>query len=476
MPAAAAHISPYSGSWYPDDPPELERLLDKLWQDSGRRTGPDLLPNGRGFVVPHAGLIYSGTVAAAAYRHLQQQQPQRIVLLGFAHRGSPPGIFVPHVEDFRTPLGDVVVDQESVAELLAHPLFRRISEARLCDHSVEIQLPLLQKALPGARIVPLYVGHLDPSTRDAVAQKLVAWMGPGSVFLASSDLTHYGSAFHYLPFPVDGHTGERLRDLDHQVIDTAGSLREELFMGTLRETSATVCGYEPIALLLATLRLADGEDEIFQQVLDYQTSGEITKDFHHSVSYAALGYFPYSSFELGREQQVLMVEIARQTLRDYQQTGSRKRTDLPEQAIAGLKRRSGAFVTLRKNDQLRGCLGRTSSDECLKDVIPELTLAAALEDPRFDPIAPSEPGVEIEISVLSPMKRIPQTSDFRVNVHGAFLKAKDRQGLLLPQVATERNWNSEQFFEALARKAGVSPDVYSDPTTRLYVFRAQVIH
>jgi len=108
-------------------------------------------------------------------------------------------------------------------------------------------------------------------------------------------------------------------------------------------------------------------------------------------------------------------------------------------------------------------------------VIPELTIAAATEDRRFPPVSPGESGLEIEISVLSPMKRIAGREDFRVNIHGAMLEAGSRHGLLLPQVATERNWSADLFFDALARKAGVGREVYSDPATRLHVFRAQII-
>ena len=108
--------------------------------------------------------------------------------------------------------------------------------------------------------------------------------------------------------------------------------------------------------------------------------------------------------------------------------------------------------------------------------MPELTMAAAVEDTRFEPVSTSDTGLDIEVSVLSPMKRVSGRDDFRVNLHGAALKAKGRQGLLLPQVATEQNWTSDQFFQALAAKSGVSANVYSDPATRLYVFRAQIIH
>jgi len=476
MPTPAIHPSPYSGTWYPDDRDSLTALLDGLWRKSAARTGEFLYSGGRAFVVPHAGLMYSGTVAAAVYRHLAQQQPRCVIVAGFAHRGAPPGIWIPEVEGFETPLGEVAVEQALVEKLASAEAFRRMSESRLCDHSVELQLPLLQKAVPQATVLPLYVGQLDASARERAADALAECMARDTVLLASSDLTHFGSGFHFQPFPVNRATSDNLRHLDYQVMEAAGSLRHELFLETLRETSATVCGYDPIALALATLRRLESAGEIFQEVLDYQTSGEITGDFHQSVSYGALGYFPWASFELDDEAQRAVLNLARSTLAEYQRTGDRQVPELLAPGLPALGMRAPLFVTLHQDGKLRGCLGRIASDLPLEKSVPELTMSAALEDTRFPPVEPTETGLEVEVSILSPMKRIPQLGDFRVGEHGALLKARGRQGLLLPQVATERNWSAEQFLQALGIKAGAGQGAHMDPAAQLYVFRAQIIH
>ncbi|MGC8792471.1 MAG: AmmeMemoRadiSam system protein B [Bryobacteraceae bacterium] len=474
MPAAVTHDSPYAGSWYPDEPSELRDLLDRVFADSRQRTGPYLTPGALAFVVPHAGIVYSGVVAAAVYRHIEQMAPRRIIVLGFSHRGSPPGLWIPRIDAFRTPLGEILLDGQLARELVERPEFGFLPEPSLCDHSVEIQLPFLNRVAPASLLLPIYVGHVDPAVREQAARTLAELMDSRTVILASSDLTHYGRSFRYEPFPADAWIADRLRDLDESLMEAAGSLRPELFLETLRATGATLCGYEPIGLLLATLRRLEDGEEIFQETLDYQTSGEITGDFRHSVSYAALGYFPYSVFLLGPEDQAALLESARRTLEHYQRTGER-RPILPVGGTPALQRRGAAFVTLHKDGQLRGCVGRRAALEPLARTVPEMTLAAALDDTRFPPVARDETGLEIEISVLSPFKRIPDRSAFRVNEHGAVLHCGVYQGLLLPQVATERGWTAEQFFDALARKAGAGPNVYRDPNTRLYVFRAQII-
>ncbi len=474
MAAPAVHQTPYAGSWYPGGRRELEELLEDLFARSEERTGPAEDARATGFVVPHAGLIYSGQTAAAVYRRLARLRPETVVILGFAHRGAPPGVWLPEVESYGTPLGEVAVDGERIQRLAASGAFRRAPESRLCDHSIEIQLPLLQKACPGARVVPVYVAAVDGASRRQAADALAGLAGPGAVFLASSDFTHFGDSFGYKPFPVDSRTPMRLRLLDEEFIEAAGSVDPDFLIETLRSQSATVCGREPIALLLEMLRRLPEGDDYFQRTLDYMTSGDLTGDYSHCVTYAALGYYPWSALQLDEEDARLLLESALATLRHYQQTGEAKPVP-PARMTPALRRGAGAFVTLHKNGALRGCVGRVTAAEPLGQVVPEMTLAAALEDTRFEPLSPEERGIELEISVLSPMKRLPDRSRFRVGIDGGYLKADGASGLLLPQVAEGRNWTAGEFLSALARKAGLSPSVYADPATRLYIFRAQII-
>ncbi len=469
---AAVHNSPFAGSWYPGRPGELERLLGDLFERSRQRTGECALAGPVAFVVPHAGLMYSGTVAAAAYRALAEARPSRIVLLGFCHRGGPPAVAVPIVERIGTPLGEVLVDRETAAMLAAAPPFRPVPESAVCDHSVEIQLPLLLKAAPSAAIVPLYVGHLDRDARECAAAALAALAAPGTVFVASSDLTHYGRSFAYQPFPPDERFHERMRELDLSVMEAAGSLDPEIFLDHLSQTGSTVCGYEPVALLLRTLALLGG-GEVFQETLDHQTSADITGDVHHSVSYGALGYYPAESFALGREDQELLLESAHRTIGRLLDTGNREPVP-PRRLTPALARRAGAFVSLHESDELRGCVGHRSGCEPLAEAIPQLALSAALDDPRFTPLRARRAPLEIEISVLTPLKRLRDPAAFRVGVHGVYLACGMYRSLLLPQVARDREWTAEEFLGALARKAGMAPGGWSRPGANLYIFQAQV--
>lgn len=469
---AAVHVSPYGGSWYPGRRADLERLLDQLFEGAAARTGPYLFERPLGFVVPHAGLEYSGQVAAAAYRHLRRRNPKCAVIIGFAHRGGPAVVSIPAIEEYQTPLGRVCVHQGKTQRLAGRGPFEFVAESRICDHSVEIQLPLLQWAAPGAEIVPLFVGNLGSADRQSAAEILAELYDEDTVFLVSSDLTHYGRAFGYEPFPADSAISERLRHLDSTIMDASASLDPDIFLGAVRERHATVCGVAPISLWLRTVAFVHGS-EIFQQVLDYQTSGEITGDYCHSVSYGALGYFPAESFLLGETEQEMLLKSASDTLENLRRTREPKPIP-PGEMSPALTRKAGVFVSLHQGERLLGCVGARAGRENLADTVPEMTLRAALDDPRFNTVLGIEGRIDIEISVLSPMKMVRDPRAFQVNVHGASIELRGHQGLLLPQVARSRGWNTERFMSALCAKAGLDSKSYQNPAACLSLFRAQV--
>ena len=469
----AVHVTPYGGTWYPDCRTDLERLLDDLFECSAERTGAYLLPNALGFLVPHAGLQYSGAVAAAAYRYVQQQQPKRAVILGFAHSGGPAGISIPDIAKYETPLGEAVVDPVTVAKLAAHRPFRLVDEERICDHSVEIQLPLLQYAAPKTEVVPLFVGRMDSADCDAAAEMLAGLCGPDTVFLVSSDLTHYGHAFGYQPFQADSKISARLAHLDRGIMDDIASLDRDYFLAAVEKNRSTVCGRQPISLWLRTLSFLKGP-EIFQEALDYQTSGDITGDYDHTVSYGSLGYFPVESFWLNPSDRKLLFESATETLRLLRATGEHRPTG-PREVTPALSRKAGVFIGLHQGERLLGCVGNRSACECLAENVPELTLRAALDDPRFPTVLGMDGEIDLEISILSPMKPIRDASCFRIGQHGATLDREERHALLLPQVAKGRDWSAEQFLSALSVKAGLGTKGYLSSKTVLSVFQAQIL-
>ena len=465
MSTVLAHYSPLAGSWYPSGATELKRLLSATLESSVDRTGRFVRQGGLAFLVPHAAPAYSGAVAASVYRHVQASGATRVVILGFSHRHSIQGIAIPRIDLIETPLGPMRIDRETAASLAASAPFHSVGEQDACDHSVEIQIPFLQTCVPAATLVPLYVGILTGEQRRAAAQALRGLLDGRTVLIASTDLTHYGRSFEYLPFPCDGSTPERLRSLDTAVLAAAGSLDPALFGDELSRTGATVCGAGPVQLLLETLRALPGET--FQETLDYDTSGAVSRDYEHSVSYGAVGYFPAAAYQLDAPDRAALLAAARFTLR---RTGTQRFAGMP--AESPLWQRGRAFVSLHAQGNLRGCTGRFEHPLALAESVPQLTLAAAYEDRRFAPVAPDE-EVEIEIHVLTPPKRITDPLHLKTGEHGAFLKLGPHRGLLLPAVATSNNLSRQQFLRALAQKAGVPETVYATGAGELSVFRDQ---
>jgi AmmeMemoRadiSam system protein A len=306
---------------------------------------------------------------------------------------------------------------------------------------------------------------LTDKERADAAEALRSLIDDRTVFIASSDLTHYGADFGYLPFRADGSTAERLRELDGAVMNAAGSLEAEVFRGELERTGSTVCGRDPVSLLLETIEGANGE-EVFQETLDYETSGDITGDYRHSVSYGALGYFPASRFAVGPEAAETLRKAARQAVKSFEGTVA----DHPE-----LWQDGRAFVTLYSAaGALRGCVGVFEKTAPLAEMVPRLTSEAGHADRRFAPVRPDE-AIDIEIHLLTPGKRIRDRERIRLGEHGVYLEARGRRGLLLAGVATAHGLDRNALLTALADKAGVRRDVYEDEQTRLSIFREQVI-
>lgn len=464
----ASHVSPYAGSWYPQQPRKLDALLDAAFDRSGERTGPHLLEAAKAFLVPHAAPRYSGVVAAAAYRHLEAARPRRVFVLGFSHRRLGSGVEIPSVPAYAMPAGEIEVDRPAICALAGHPVFHLASEAELCDHSVEVQLPYLHRAARHATVVPLYVGRLDEFERASAAKVLAHIWRPGDVLVASSDLTHYGRDFHYVPFPTDAQVAARLRALDGLLIDAAGSLDSRGFLDAVRQSAATACGSQPISLMLETLSLL-GSGELFQQELDYQTSGEITGDFTASVSYAAVGYFPRTSFELPLAERKELLICVDRTLRLLRTSG--RAQPIPPGPSPELARRASVFITLRHEGRVIGCMGQLAGERPLAEVVPELAVSVALRDPRRLPVLPE--NVDVEISLLTPMKLVRGPEEIRIGDDGALIRIGARRALLLPQ-AIHQDWSAAELLDALYLKAGVPRR--DEPRTgyHLYAFRAQV--
>jgi AmmeMemoRadiSam system protein B/AmmeMemoRadiSam system protein A len=474
-----------AGTWYEGSPTALARQVDGLLSSA---PAADLPPGRPAFLIqPHAGYVYSGKAAATGLKAIQRSQPDRVIILAPSHRAAFRGACVPDVTHFATPLGEVALDTEVCAALTKTPDVRLNTAAHAQEHSIEIQLPLLQRVFgtekwgqtpfSGAmaapfRIVPLLLGQCSERDLDGIAVAVRPHLGPRTLVIASSDFTHYGRDFDYVPFTGD--VAANLAKLDGGAVKHILDRSAPAFEKYVAETGATICGHFPIGVLLRLLPA----DAVGRQLV-YYTSGDVTGSWSSSVSYVSLVFCvpeQAAAGGLSKAEQQALLKLARATLVKVLKEGKAPTAqEVGIELTPALKESCGVFVTLKNRDELRGCIGYIVGRAPLYQAVIENTVNAATRDYRFasHPVTADEaPRIHIEISVMSPLQRITDPNAVEVGKHGVYLEKGGNAGVFLPQVATEQGWNRQQYLEQLGRKAGLDREAWK--TARLSVFTAQV--
>ena len=499
----------YADMFYPGSERRLENMVDSLLEEAGQKIKhlPEL-PEGRivALISPHAGLVYSGATAALGYRILAKQKLEKVIVLGVRHRGYPPGATIEKVDGYLTPLG--VVPLAGLAEKFIDT--STFSTAPDDDHSLEVQLPLLQRALKGFELVPIIIGEMPPAEMVEAATALSETLDDQeTVLIASGDFTHYGYRFRYTPFGHPENLPDKIRDLDMGAVEKILAIDPEGFVDYVGKTGATICGRKTITMLLHTLKKRPGIKGV---LLEYTTSGKLTGDWSNSVSYASIVFVETASqrgssgdtkkekdsivtaeqsggspeimepeneeFTLSKQQKQVLIRVARETLEVYINKGQ-----VPEIEVNDplLNEKCGAFVTLHGgvsgSGNLRGCIGYTEGVKPLVQTIQDMAVAASTKDYRFPPVSSSElDKIDIEISVLTPLKQEKNHNNIVMGKHGVIVrKGMRHQGVFLPQVATETGWSKEEFMGQLcSQKAGLPREAWREPDTDLFTFTAIV--
>lgn len=437
-----------------------DSLLRQVNACLGQATPPSFKGTVVALTVPHAGYQYSGQVASNAYALLAGRSFETVFIIGPAHRAYVRGAAVDRVDTYQTPLGKVSVNKELAEELIkAGSFIYYDSTAHAQEHSIEVQLPFLQAVLQGFKIVPVVMGECSwDYVQDLAGALAKVATGRNVLIIASSDLSHY-------------HPYNEAVKLDKAGLAAIEKLDSRKLFELLENGYTEMCGAAPVlAVIEASKRLgADGA-----KVLAYANSGDVTGDKSGVVGYSAVVCFKKSELQLekwlNQAEEEELLTIARQTLKSYFETG--KVPDF-EVKSSQLKEQYGAFVTLKKDGRLRGCIGHLEADKPIYQVVSEMAISAAFQDPRFPPLEEGElDDVEIEISVLSPFERVRNIEEIMVGRDGLLIKKGFSSGLLLPQVPVEWGWDRDEFLRQVCRKAGLPPDAWRD--AELYRFSAQV--
>ena len=451
-----------AGSWYSDDPVELATLIDEMLAAAQPVDGTPT-----GLIVPHAGYAYSGPVAAAGFRQLAQGEYDVAVIIASDHR--PPlsaPISVWAEGGFETPLGVVPVNVELAQALVeADPRITFDPAAHEGEHPIEIELPFLQRACPNCSIVPVLMGAGDEETVQALAGALLAELpGQRAVVVASSDLSHYPTYDDALR--VDGATLAAVEIGDP--VRVRGTILGLMAAG-IPNLATCACGEGPI---LVAMRVAQGLGADTVTVLRYANSGDSPQgDREQVVGYGAVMLWRYEPPDLSEAQQNTLLGLTRATITEYLETG---RIPGYETDVSALRRYSGAFVTLKQRGELRGCIGHIRSDMPLYRAVQEVAVAAATQDSRFQPLTGEEMAdVTVEISVLSPFRRLTDVEQIEVGTHGLRMYKDGRQAIFLPQVPVEEGWGRMALLDNLCLKAGLPTGCWQEGAN-LYTFTALV--
>ena len=458
-----------AGAFYPADPNELAAMVDGF---VAHATVPVQKGEIVALVAPHAGYPFSGAVAGHSYAMLKGRPTHLVVVIAPSHFEAFSFTSVYDGDAYITPLGRVPVDKEFARKLVSLSAEIKLSShghvptAAGAEHALEDQLPFLQRALGDFQLVPIVMGDQSYQASRALGVALAELIrGTDTLIVASSDLSHY-------------HPYEQAVALDGKTLNAIGEWNYLTLSDNFQNRTWEACGGAPIvAAMIAAERLGATR----AQVIKYANSGDVTGDRSRVVGYGAVAFLKEDTghreatakFSLTSSEKRQLLEIARRSVESAVKED--KAHELPANLPASLMKDRGAFVTLKENGELRGCIGYTVAMQPLAETVRDVAAFAALRDTRFRPVTASElPQLKYEVSVLSPLRRVSDVNQIKIGEHGLMIVKGRTRGLLLPQVAPEQHWDRNTLLDETAMKAGLPAKAWRDKDADLFLFTAVV--
>jgi hypothetical protein len=458
-----------AGKFYPDSAGKLKLAIEKFLHDAV----PIKVKNPIAIIVPHAGYIFSGQICADGFKQISNQKYDVIVILGTNHTSSDfQKISLYPGDGFRTPLGVAPVEKNIISLLKkADPadctLDKSLHER---EHSVEVMVPFIQIVFPKAKIVPVVVGSQDMQTCIRFGQALAKVLkNKRALIVASSDLSHYPSAAD--ANIVDRETLAAIAKLDPAALRATVQAHMDRRIPNL---GTSACGEAPVMAAMAAAKSLGATHGV---IVSYANSGDTSvgersrvvgygavvltaEGEEKNISVSAQSTPAAVSAPLTSADKKVLLTFARETLSRLFLTDT---VPLARGFSANLQQPRSTFVTLKKKGELRGCIGRIIGDEPLGKIVGAMAIQAAFNDSRFHPLAADELNdIEIEISVLTPMKQVGGVADIVIGRDGIVLNKENHHAVFLPQVATEQGWNREELLDNLCRKAGLETGCWKE--------------
>jgi AmmeMemoRadiSam system protein B/AmmeMemoRadiSam system protein A len=437
-PAETVHPAQVAGMFYPAEPD----ALNALFTDVRKRARPDGGVAPKVVIAPHAGLVYSGAVAATAFGAWARraEPPRRIVIVGPAHRVAFPGVAVHPASKWRTPLGEAPVALAAHAELAYAPSVVVDPRPFVGEHSLEMHLVMLQAMLPAPfEIVPILIGDADPLCVAEALRRV--WGGQETVVAVSSDLSHFldrGRAES-----IDSDTRRRIETLDAAALD-----------------GRRACGFLAVK---AALEIA-AERDMRGTGLHLATSADVGADASRVVGYGAFALEYAASARLAEADRERLLSACMAARGGPAQTSGKAPAPTLDGVWPTLSAWRATFVTLTENGRLRGCIGSLEPRRPLIEDALANTARAGLADPRFPPLQESElSGLRLDLSILSYPRPIAAGSESELagalepDRDGLILSAGRRRALFLPTVWRHLP-DARAFVRHLMAKAGFEPN------------------
>lgn len=460
-----------AGKFYPADPDMLQQDLSNLFVAAM----PKQCNHVRAIISPHAGYVFSGKTAASVFNQIDPDITyKRIFLIASSHHAYFESASVYCDGNYIMPYGKEIVDTTFGNMLVERfpGVFTANRDPHMDEHSMEVQLPFLHYVLKTRyRIVPIIIGTSDPTVCKRIASILKPYLNPNNLFVISSDFSHfpeYNDAKR-----VDAITKEAILANDPEILlmTLAQNARKNI-----PQLVTSLCGWTSV---LTLLYMTTHNDTLEFQAIDYSNSGDAK---YFGEKDRVVGYWGIaisekevqtSEFRLTESDKETLLNIARKTIEEHCHHDQKANLDAQNFSDT-LKMKCGAFVTLRKKGNLRGCIGRLTGDLPLYRIIQEMAISAASHDYRFMPVEAKElQDIDIEISVLSPLNKIDDIKEIELGKHGIYMEKGHLSGVFLPQVATETGWSKEEFLGHCAcDKAGIGWDGWK--TANIYTFTATV--
>jgi MEMO1 family protein len=460
-----------AGRFYSADPTALTKSLAELFKMAKAKTTKNVWA----LISPHAGYVYSGEVAASGFNQIDPDATfDNVFIIASSHQMRFDGASIYHKGDYLTPLGRVKVNSELASALVReHGVFGFRKDAHLNEHSLEVQLPFLQFHLKNKfQIVPILIGTQDIAECVEIADALKPYFNDRNLFVISSDLSHY-------PAYADAKIVDR-KTVKAIVSNSISNLQDAMRLNKetcVSDLATSLCGWSSV---FALLNLTQDRSGLGFKEIQYMNSGD--QDFGDKssvVGYSSIVIFDETKettgFNLEQNEKIELLGIARQSIEHFLTEGKKPKLQ-SEMLSENLKMNLGAFVSLHKNNELRGCIGRFMPDAPLYQTIQDIAVASAVQDSRFEKVDIVEmQEIELEISVLTPMKKIKSIDEIKLGRDGIYISKGEASGTFLPQVASQTKWSLEEFLGHCAKdKAGIGWDGWKN--AEIYTYEAIIFN